>query len=323
MNKKTKIIFFGTPEFAVPALQALLTEGYNFILVITQTDKPTGRKQALTPSPVKLEAQRLGLTVVEKLGAKEILAGGQSAFGGKIFAPDLGIVVAYGKIIPQKILDLFPLGVLNIHPSLLPKYRGPAPIQNAILNGDAETGVSIMQLDDKMDHGPILTQEKYSLTGQETYPDLSDKLSEIGAKLLIKILPAYLENKIELKPQDDSQATVIKMIERDDGLLDFNKSALVLERQIRAYAPWPGCFAEFIVKGKKIVIKIITARADDVGARRGAPAPVDNQPAIGQFSFNNGQLLIQCGHGALVIKKLQPEGKKEITAEEFINGYLK
>lgn len=311
-DNSVKIVFFGTPEFSVPTLQALHNEGCNFILIITQADKPVGRKQTLTPTPVKFEAQKLNLEVLEKLDAEKI----------KNYNPDLGIVVAYGKIIPQAILDLFPKGVLNIHPSLLPKYRGPAPIQNAILNGDMETGISIIKLDNKMDHGPIVAQEKYSLNQTETYADLSEKLSTLGAKLLLKTIPDYLKNKIELKPQDDNQATIVKMIEKEDGLLDFTKSAVELERQIRAYTPWPGCFAEFIVKGKKINIKIITAKADDVGARRGAPIHSDNQPIIGEFSFQNEQLLIKCGHGALVVKTLQPEGKNKITAEEFINGYL-
>ena len=312
-NNLVKIVFFGTPEFSVPALKALHSEGYNFILVITQASKPVGRKQILTPSPIKLEAEKLNLEILEFLDQEKI----------KSFQPDLGIVVAYGKIIPQNILDLFPKGVLNIHPSLLPKYRGSAPIQNAILNGDAETGISLMKLDDKMDHGPIIAQKKYALNQTETYPNLSEKLSVLGAELLIKNLPDYLENKISVKPQNDSQATMVKMITKEDGLLDFNKSAVALARQIRAYAPWPGCFAEFTVKGKKINIKIISAADYQDPVAQNAPQDDRNITTIGQFSFNNGQLLIQCGHGALLVTKLQPEGKKEITAEEFINGYLK
>jgi len=313
-NNFLKIVFFGTPDFSVPALKALHSEGYNFILVITQASKAVGRKQILTPSPVKLEAQKLNLEILEFLDREKI----------KSFQPDLGIVVAYGKIIPQNILDLFPKGVLNIHPSLLPKYRGSAPIQNAILNGDAETGISLIKLDHKMDHGPIIAQKKYALNQTETYPDLSEKLSVLGAELLIKNLPDYLENKISVKPQNDSQATTVKMIIKEDGFLDFTKSAVALARQIRAYAPWPGCFAEFTVKGKKTNIKITSAIVNaNVETQYIVSLPVDNQPAIGQFSFNNGQLLIQCGHGALLVTKLQPEGKKEITAEEFINGYLR
>lgn len=303
-----KIVFFGTPEFAVPALKALHQEGFNIVLVVTQVDQPVGRKQILTPTPVKVKAKELGLEICQRFEDLKLKT--------KNLKPDLGIVAAYGKIIPKKILDLFPLGLLNIHPSLLPKYRGPSPIQNAILNGDKETGVTIIKLDEKMDHGPKLKAQSLKLKTNYNYESLSEKLADLGAKMLVAILPDYLAGKIKLEPQDDDKATYTKIIAKGDGKINWQKSAVEIERQIRAYAPWPGCFSEFVINGKKINVKIVRAIHE-------LPVHGNNQPNIGKFSIKNGQLFVQCGSGSLLIEKLQPEGKKEMTAKEFINGYLK
>ena len=308
MENKAKIIFFGTPEFAVPTLKALHQEGYNIVLVVTQPDKPVGRKGILTPPPVKVLTKELGLEVCQRFDNLKLKT--------KSLKPDLGVVVAYGEIIPKDILDLFPLGILNIHPSLLPKYRGPSPIQATILNGDKETGVSIIKLDEKMDHGAKLKTQNLKLKTDDTYVSLSQRLAMAGAQLLIDILPDYLVGKIKPVPQDDARATFTKIITKEDGRINWQKSAEEIERQIRAYAPWPGCFSEFVVNGKKINVKIIEAIHE-------LPLQDDNQTNIGQFSIQNGQLFVQCGHGALLIEKIQPEGKKEMTAKEFINGYLK
>src|SRR3989344_2543834 len=307
MENKAKIIFFGTPEFAVPTLKALHQEGYNIVLVVIQPDKPVGRKGILTPPPVKVLTKELGLEVCQRFDNLKLKT--------KSLKPDLGVVVAYGEIIPKDILDLFPLGILNIHPSLLPKYRGPSPIQATILNGDKETGVSIIKLDEKMDHGAKLKTQNLKLKTDDTYVSLSQRLAMAGAQLLIDILPNYLVGKIKPVPQDDARATFTKIITKEDGRINWQKSAEEIERQIRAYAPWPGCFSEFVVNGKKINVKIIEAIHE-------LPLQDDNQTNIGQFSIQNGQLFVQCGHGALLIEKIQPEGKKEMTAKEFINGYL-
>lgn len=296
MTNAKKIIFFGAPEFAVPALQALAREGYNIVLVVTQPIKPAGRNKVLTPTPVKVEALKLNLPVKENLSDIKNLNA------------DLGIVVAYGKIIPQAILDLLPAGCLNIHPSLLPKYRGPSPIQTAILNGDAETGVSIIKLDDQMDHGPIISKKQIPISNDDNYQTLAEKLSKSGADLLIKILPDYLAGKIKPEPQDDAQASYCRLIEKKDGQLDWSKSADDLANQIRAFQPWPGSFADF--NGKKVEIiqaEVVTEESGEIGIRQN----------------KNGQLLVRCGKNLLKINKLQPEGKKEMTAKEFINGYLK
>lgn len=321
-DNSTKIVFFGTPEFAVPTLQALITEGYNIVLVVTQPAEPVGRKQILTPTPVKVEALKLNLAVCDNINDLEAKL--------KELRPDLGVVVAYGKIIPLRILDLFPHGLLNIHPSLLPKYRGPSPIQSAILNGDAEIGISIIKLDEQMDHGAIISppagQAKIQITisNKDSYPFLAAKLSTLGAELMIKTLPDYLAGKAEFEPQDEAQATYCEMIGKEDGLIDWNKSAEQIERQIRAYAPWPGCFSEFVINNKKINVKILSAGVyNAVEAIHELPLPDDNKMSVGKFTIQNGRLVVQCGHGALIINKLQPRNKKELTAQEFINGYLK
>lgn len=320
MKNKVKIIFFGTPEFAVPTLKALHQEGYNVCLVVTQPDKPAGRKNTLIPPPVKVEAKELGLEICQRFEDLKTF-GPSSGRGLKTknslrlrsgqVKLDLGIVAAYGEIIPKKILDLFPLGCLNLHPSLLPKYRGPSPIQAAILNGDKETGVTIIKLDEKMDHGNHVARSTYHIAGSDTYESLLVKLAEEGAKLLIKILPDYLSGKIKLVPQDDSQATFTRLLKREDGKIDWQKSAEEIERQIRAYYPWPGSYTK--LKTKNLKLKILSATAvEDLSS-----AP------IGEFHIKNGQLIVRCGQGSLIIEKLQPEGKKEMTAKEFINGYLK
>ena len=293
---KAKIAFFGTPEFAVSALRALQAEGYDFSLVITQPDKPVGRKQDLTPSPVKVAAKKLGLKVAEGLTAGEL----------KDCSAEAGIVVAYGEIIPSGILNLFPKGCLNIHPSLLPKYRGPSPIQSAIFKGDEKIGVSIIRLDKKLDHGPVVAVVEEEIRGMNCQ-QLTEKLAESGARLLIDTLPDYLAGKIKPEDQDDSRATFTKLLKREDGRIDWQKPAEEVMRQIRAYFPWPGSFTEF--KGKQV--KILKASLGE-----------EIEGEIGKFQNKNGRLVVRCGQESVVIEELQPEGRKPMSATEFINGYL-
>ena len=299
-NKTKKFVFFGTPKFALPALKALHKEGYHIVLVVTQPDKPIGRKQELTSPAVKDLALNLNIEVIQELKIERL----------KEYQADLGIVVAYGKIIPKAILELFPLGVINIHPSLLPKYRGPCPIQTAILNGDNETGVTIIKLDEKMDHGPILGNMKLEVKSSETAEELEERLAKVSADLLIKILPDYVEGKIKLIPQNDAQATFTKILKREDGKIDWQKSAKEIERQIRAFYPWPGSFAEVKLQNLKVT-KILSAHISK-----------EKCGSIGKLQNKNGKLIVQTGESCLVIEKLQPEGKKVMSSKEFINGYL-
>jgi len=306
-SKKYKLVFFGTPDFAVPTLRLLAqSDLVEKILVVTQNDKPVGRGQKeFHSSPIKLLAEKLNLPLIDdlKTGRKTIVD----------FQPDLAVVSAYGKILPQRILDLFPYGCLNIHPSLLPKYRGPSPIQNAILNGDERTGVSIIKLDQEMDHGPIIAQTSIPLTGTENEPFLTSKLAEIGSKLLLEALPDYLADNSRGCPQNDDLASFTALIKKEDGILNFNDSAIINDRKIRAYFPWPAGQTEFIKNGQPLSIKILRAKAI-------AEKPV---PTNGQWLVNQSRLLITCETGSLLIHELQPAGKKPMPASAFINGYLK
>ena len=307
LSNGVKIIVFGTSEFAVPALKKLAADSnYEITAVITQPDKPAGRKLELSPSPVKLATEKLGLKVLqpphltspargeEKDGVLPPL-NGEGKGGANLF-----IVASYGKIIPEAILDLPKYGTLNIHPSLLPKYRGPAPTQAAILNGDTETGVTIMKLDEEMDHGALLGSTKFKITNPK-FQDLHDKLAEMGAELLIKILPDYISGKLTPKEQDHEKATFTKIIEKDDARIDWNKPAEEIDRQIRAYQVWPVAWT--MLDGKRL--KIFGAEI------------VDKAASPGKIS---GDLIVGCGKKSLKILELQLEGAKKITAREFANG---
>ena len=290
MNKNNlKIIFIGTSEFAVPALKSLLKNKYNIITVITSPDKPIGRKQEIAPPPIKYVAEEYKLPVLQPEKISDIKS--------KILdlEPDLIIVSSYGKIIPKEILDIPHLKCLNIHPSLLPKYRGASPIQTAILNGDKKTGITIMLMDEEMDHGPIVSQIEMNIKPDENYKDLEKRLSKESGNFLIKILPLYLNNKIEPKKQDDNKASYTKILSRQEGEIDLNKSAIEIERKIRAFYPWPGTW--FYLNKKRI--KIIKAKAIE----------------------KEQKTSIKTGNGFLLLEIIQPEGKKSMTGEEFFRGY--
>lgn len=288
-----KIVFIGTPKFGAIILEGLVKNNLKPYLVITSTDKPVGRKQILTPSPVKVIAQKYNIPIAHQL--KEI----------KKIKPDLIIVAAFSQILPKEILKIPKYGSLNVHPSLLPKYRGPSPIQATILNGDKKTGVTIILMDEKIDHGKIISNFQFLISNEKiTYEDLSKKLAEIGANLLIETIPKWIKGEIEAKDQDDSKATYTKIIKREDGKIDWSMSAEEIERQIRAFYPWPGSFTFWKKKGKKLIIKIL--EAEEV---------VETLP--------KNKFAIKCGKGYLLIKKLQPEGKKPMKADDFLRGNKK
>jgi len=284
-NNKIRIIFIGTPEFGAIILEELVKNNYQPVLVITNPDKPVGRKQVLTPPPVKLAAQKYKISIEQPEKIKN------SKIKIQNLEPDLIITAAYGQIIPKEILKIPKYGCLNIHPSLLPKYRGPSPIQAAILNGDKETGVTIMLMDEKMDHGPILNQREleFSILNFQ-FSKLHDRLADLGAKLLLETIPDWINGKIKPQTQDEKKATYTKIIKKEDGEINWKKPAQEIERQIRAFNSWPGAFTFIQKKGKKIRIKICQAELSK-----------DNK---------------------LIIKKLQPEGKKPMSFEEFKKGYL-
>lgn len=301
----------GTPEIAKETLQKLIeSKIYKPVLVVTQKDKPVGRKKILTPPPVKTLAQKNDIDILqpEDLKDKDFIA------KIKEISPDIIIVVAYGKIIPKEIIDIPRRGILNIHTSLLPLHRGAAPIQYAILQGDKETGVTIMKIDEKMDHGPIIAQEKISISEDETYETLYKKLSKIGAELLMKTLPLWLENKLKEIDQDHSKATFTKIIKKEDGKITEQNTAVEIYRMFRAFLPWPGVFFETKTKsGKDLKVKILDIEPIECN--------VNKEPL--QISLNeNKELVLHTKEECALLKQVQPESKNKISGKEFFAGYL-
>ena len=232
-----KTIFLGTPDFGAIILEGLIKSGNKPFLVITEADKPVGRKQIMTPLPVKVLAEKYDIPVAQPDKISNWKAEIEN------LKPDLGIIAAYGQILPKDILDIPQYGFINVHPSLLPKYRGPSPIQAAILNGDENTGVTIMRISEKMDSGPILSQKEMEINQGETFLSLHDKLAKVGSELLLDILPKLSKGQAYLENQEESQATYTKILKREDGKIDWQLPARNIERQIRAFDPWPGVYA--------------------------------------------------------------------------------
>ena len=303
-----KIVFFGTSEFAVPALKALIKNGMPPAAVVTSPDRPAGRKKKLRTSPVKswiieYEAYNEKLIQPEKLDHDFILRVSN-------LMPNIGIIAAYGKILPKELIDIFPQGILNIHSSLLPKYRGASPIQSAILNGDSETGVSIILLDEKTDHGSIVAKREFSILNSQfsiTYTQLHDALAELGAELLFETIPKWMNGEIIPHPQDDSQATFTKLIKKEDGKIDWTKSAEKIERTVRAFYPWPCAFTD--TGGKRL--KIVKAEI------------IENKNSLkpGTFFEHEKFPAIACGEKALNLLAVQPAGKKEMSGEAYLRGH--
>jgi methionyl-tRNA formyltransferase len=303
-----RIIFMGTPELAATSLEALLREpAFQVVAAVTQPDRPKGRALKLTPSPVKEIALHAGLPVLQPERAR------QEGFLDELKAlqPDLIVVAAFGQILPKSILDLPPHGCLNVHTSLLPKYRGAAPIQWAIANGDTETGVTIMKMDVGMDTGDILTQRATPITSTDTGQTLHDRLAQIGAELLIETIPDYIAGKILPVAQDTSQATHAAKIKKEDGHIDWTQPAPRLWNRLRAFDPWPGAFTFLPAQPKPKLLKIWCA--DPLPNESGAPGHFLRQ--------NDNGIVIACGEGALNIRELQLEGGRRMTAAEFLTGH--
>jgi len=299
----------GTGVFASTVLQKLIDSGLELSAVITQPDKPSGREQDIVFSPVKNLAVEKNLEVYQP---KSLIKIDGFVLIEKL-APDLIIVADYGKIIPKNILDLPKFGTLNIHPSLLPKHRGPSPLQETILNGDKETGVTVILLDEEMDHGPIVGQEKLEIGNQKySLAELRQKLAELGGDLATKVLPDYLSGKIKPITQDHNRATYTKIIAKEDGKINWEKSAEEIDCQLRAYGEWPGSWTEWENNSKKYKLKII--EAEILESPRGIP---------GTIYVQNNNLTVQCGRNSLIIKSLQLEGKNKTSGQEFLRGYPK
>jgi len=311
MNKKqNKILFFGTPEFAAIVLEMMIKSDFKPSAVITEPDKPAGRKQILTPSPVKQIALKYSLPIFQPEKLPEI------ANQLRLLNPDLFVVTAYGRILSSEILKIPLYGSLNIHPSLLPKYRGATPIQAAILNGDESTGISIILMDEKIDHGPILAQQELKIS-KITYPELSIKLAVLGTNLLIDILPKFLAGEIEPAAQNHKKASFTKRIGKQDGKIDWTKSSQEIERMIRAYQIWPGTFT--VIKSESTVLNNKTLKII-----QGEILKTHSNKKPGNIFFSeNQEIAVVCGQDALILKQLQLEGKKITAGNSFLNGYPK
>jgi len=300
--QEIKVIFVGTPDFAVPSLQSLIRNtDFKVEAVITQPDMPVGRKQTLTPPPVKTVAQECGIPVFQPQKISQIIDQIRN------LQPDVIVVAAYSQIIPENILNIPKYGCVNVHASLLPKYRGASVIQAVILNGEKESGVTIMLMDKTLDTGPILSQTKIDLDENSTAEWLYEELAKLGGKILTNTLKGYVEGKIKPQEQDNSKSNYVGLLKKQDGLIDWNKSAVEIERFVRAMNPWPAAWTW--VKGKQL--KIIKVQHQ--------PIEINVQKIGKTFSYNNG-LAVQCGQDALIITALQIEGKKTMTSQEFLRG---
>ena len=305
---KMRLVFMGTPQFAVPVLKSLLPAGHEVVAVYTQPDRPAGRGREVTASPVKLAARELGLEIVEPLSLKKEEERQRLAS----FEPEAAVVAAYGKLLPPPILELPRYGCLNIHPSLLPRHRGAAPVAATILAGDEFGGVSIMLMDAGLDTGPILAQAKIPVASSDTAGRLGEKLSIVGAQLLNEVLISWPRGEIELRPQDEALASYSSVISKAEGEIDWTRPAEEIWRRVRALQPWPGAFTHWL--GKQLKLAEVLPLPHDDKARPGqvlaGPFPESPPVAFG----------IATGAGVLGILKAQLEGKRPMTAEELLRG---
>jgi methionyl-tRNA formyltransferase len=300
-----KLVFCGTPRFAVPTLKQLLLAGHSVELVVSQPDRPIGRTQELAPPPVKLVAIEAGLPVAQPEKIKN-----NPDFAARLHSirPDAIIVVAYGRIIPKWMLDLPPFGNLNLHASLLPKYRGAAPIQWAIANGEATTGSTTMRLDEGLDTGDILLQRALAIAPDQTAEDLFPLLAESGASLMVQTLEGLAAGTLQPTRQDNSAASLAPILKREDALVDFSRSATEIYNRWRGFQPWPGAYTYF--RGKKLAIHRLMPVE---GIRSAAPS--------GTILIERGRMFVAAGHATwLELIEVQLEGRKRLAAPEFLKG---
>ncbi|NJN67247.1 MAG: methionyl-tRNA formyltransferase [Chloroflexaceae bacterium] len=298
-----RIIYLGSPEFAISPLKALVQAGYEVVAAVTPPDRPAGRKQTLTPPPVKQAAQEMGIRVLQPESLRDPAEVEQLA----ALRPDIGVVAAYGKILRKAVLNIPPLGYLNLHPSLLPRHRGPAPVAGAILAGDSETGVTIMKLDPGMDSGPILTRVTVPLEPTARTGPLTEALFQLGAQALLEVLPRYASGQLEPQEQEHAQATVTRMLKKADGLVNWNHPAQHIERATRAYDPWPGMAT--IWRGQ--TVKLIAAWSHPEWCGNATPGTI-----VGKARGP----LVATGAGALELLEVQPAGKRPMTGQEWFIG---
>ena len=297
-----RVVFWGTPDFAAPSLRALLGEGFDVVAVVTQPDKPQGRSREIIPSPIKQIALDEDLEILQPKNARDV----ELLNALEKLKPDVSAVVAYGHILPQKIIDVPRLGTLNVHASLLPQLRGAAPIQAAILEGFTETGVTVMRVIQQLDAGPMILQSATPIVDDETYGELQNRLSELGALTLVEALTLFsLPGKVVERPQDESRATFAPKITRDSARIDWRNSALGIARQIRAFDPKPGAHT----RTSRGDLKLFGPRVMD--GIKGKP---------GEVLKTKAELIVACGLDAVCISEVQPSGKSRMAAHDWTRG---
>ena len=299
-----RLVFMGTPDFASASLQALLRSNDSVVGIVTQPDRPKGRGQTLTPSPVKLLAQQVQIPLLQPLKMKDpeflhALAG---------WKPDMIAVAAFGRILPPVILTLPPLGCINVHGSLLPKYRGAAPIQWAIINGETETGITTMLMDEGMDTGAILLQEAISITAHETSGTLAPQLAELGGKLLVETITRLKAGTLVPQPQDSSRATLAPLLKKEDGAIDWTLPAMVLANRVRGLSPWPGAYT--------------TVGSDSwrIWRALALPGPVTTPPGV-IVAITREAINVATGDGVLAVMELQPANNRRMTVSQYLAGH--
>ncbi|MEK7453038.1 MAG: methionyl-tRNA formyltransferase [Patescibacteria group bacterium] len=307
--KDYKIIFMGTPEIAEKSLQKLINfQKYKPSLVITQEDKPIGRNRIVTSPPTKILAEKNNIEVWQPKNLRD------RNFLLKIreFSPDIIIVLAYGKIIPKEIIDIPKFGILNIHTSLLPNHRGASPIQHSILEGDKITGVTIIKIDEILDHGPIIAKKEIGVSDDENQESLHLKLANLGADLLLETLPLWLEEKIIPEEQDHKKATFTKILKREDGEIKDGYGAEKIDRMFRAFSPWPGVY--IVLKGKDGKdFKVKLTKLSISNCQEGKEKLYLNK---------DRELVLKTSNGSIILKEVQPESKNKMSGEAFYSGYI-
>ena len=298
-----RIIFMGTPEFAAPAIDALIGAGHEIAAVFSQPDKPKGRGYSMTPPPVKVKALAHGIPVYQPKSMRD----GEAL---KIFneiKPDVGVVIAYGKILPQEILDAPEYGCINVHASLLPKYRGAAPIQWSVIDGESKTGVTTMQMDAGLDTGDMLLKSETEILPDETAGELHDRLSAMGAQLIVRTLDAIAKGELKPEKQDDSRSCYAKMLTKELCAVDWNRSAREIHNQIRGLSPWP--VATAVLEGKRLKL------------HRSEISPIQNPEGECGEVISLDPLTVKCGEGAVELLEIQAEGKKRMPSSEYLRGH--
>ena len=304
-----RVVFMGSPEFAVLPLEHLILNGYHIPAVYTQPDRPAGRGCGLSPSPVKRAAERLSLSVVQPDSLQKMEVVSELAS----FQPDVIVVAAFGQILPRSVLDVPRCGCINLHPSLLPRFRGASPVASAILAGEEFTGVSIMLMDEGLDTGPVLARAQIPISGWDTTGSLTAKLSRLSAQLLLSVLPPWVRGKLSPQPQEESRVSYCRPISKKDGEIDWRLSAVDIWRRVRAFHPWPGCYTSW--RGRQLRIIEAVPVYEGSGTAAGRVVALMPTGGTGKPAFGVGT-----GEAVLGVLRVQLEGRRAMSAADFLKG---